>query len=67
MVVANTMEDFQKELDSGKVRKLTSFYPSKYLHTLSVPYNQGLEIVKLVDKYCCGFYGSLHKQMKPVL
>lgn len=39
MVVANNMEDFQKELDSGKVRVFTSFQnPSKCLHTLPVPY-----------------------------
>lgn len=38
MVVANTMEDFQKELDSGKVRKFISLYPSESLHTLSVLY-----------------------------
>lgn len=41
MVVANTMEDFQKELDSGKVKKFTSFYSVKYLHTLSLQIIRG--------------------------
>lgn len=59
MVVANTMEDFQKELDSGKVRKFTSFYPVKYLHTLCLTNNQGLELLKLIYKYCYSFYGTL--------
>lgn len=39
MVVANNMEDFQKELDSGKVRGFTSFQnSSKCLHMLPDPY-----------------------------
>lgn len=53
------MEDFQKELDSGKVRKFTLFcLVSAFTRVLSLTNDQGLEISKLAYKCCCVFYGT---------